>query len=102
MRTRIALTLGAFLIAGGALTGTALASAATPPPTAAPTVTSAPTSPRSAPAPTETAPPTQRGTSAPTAKPAPTVARAGSGVVPHSVPAGPTGDLHLPSITEGD
>lgn len=91
MRIRIALTLGALVLAGGALTGgIALADQSQPaPPTTArpseapsavPTVTRAPLPPNAAPAPRETTRPArpQR--------------------VPRAVPAGPTGDLHLPAV----
>ena len=95
MRIRIALTLGALVLAGGALTGgIALASDAQ-----APTTTTRP-----APAATEppsAAPAPERGTKAPTAVPAPPreATRAPGAVrVPRAVPAGPTGDLHLPAI----
>ncbi|WP_410668266.1 hypothetical protein [Amycolatopsis sp. cmx-4-68] len=95
MRIRIALSLGALVLAGGALTGgIALASEAqapapasttvqpTQPPRAVPT-TSRPGRPTVAPAP--------RDTQAPVAAPR-------TGRVPRAVPAGPTGDLHLPAI----
>ncbi|MEV6644805.1 hypothetical protein [Amycolatopsis sp. NPDC051371] len=93
MRIRIALSLGALVLAGGALTGgIALASEAQPP---APTATTRPTEPPSA------MPATSRATKAPTAVPAPPreATKAPSAVrVPRAVPAGPTGDLHLPAI----
>ncbi|MEC3975440.1 hypothetical protein [Amycolatopsis sp. H20-H5] len=98
MRIRIALSVGALLLAGGAVMGTTMATAQ-PKPSAPPTVTQAP-----APSavPTSTRPP--QVTNAPTESrgvvPAPT--RDGSKPrVPRAVPAGPTGDLHLPAITDG-
>ncbi|MFI5583794.1 hypothetical protein ACIA5G_02065 [Amycolatopsis sp. NPDC051758] len=96
MRIRIALSLGALVLAGGALTGgIALASEAQPP---APTATTRPTAPPSA-IPTTSRKPTE----APTAMPAPPreATKAPSARpqrVPRAVPAGPTGDLHLPAI----
>ncbi|WIY04044.1 hypothetical protein QRX60_09410 [Amycolatopsis mongoliensis] len=95
MRIRIALSLGALVLAGGALTGgVALASDAQP---SAPTATTRPTEPPSA-IPTTS----RRPTKAPTAVPAPpreaTRAPAAVPRVPRAVPAGPTGDLHLPAI----
>lgn len=96
LRIRIALSLGALVLAGGALTGgIALASEAQP---AAPTATTRPTAPPSA-MPTTSRKPAQ----APSAVPAPPreATRAPSAVrVPRAVPAGPTGDLHLPAIGE--
>ncbi|MBE1499259.1 hypothetical protein H4696_006359 [Amycolatopsis lexingtonensis] len=94
MRIRIALTLGALVLAGGALSGgVALAAQAQPaPPTSVrptqapsdvPTATRAPQPPSAVPAPRET-------TRAPRTGPAPRV--------PRAVPAGPTGDLHLPAV----
>lgn len=97
MRIRIALTLGALVLAGGALTGgIALASqpaptapTATTKPTAEPTVTTKP------PAPSATRPqPTDR------RAPAPASILPGTPRVPKAVPAGPVGDLHLPAIGE--
>jgi outer membrane biosynthesis protein TonB len=96
LRIRIALSLGALVLAGGALTGgIALASEAQPP---APTATTRPTEPPSA-IPTTSRKPTK----APTAVPAPPreATKAPSARpqrVPVAVPAGPTGDLHLPAI----
>ncbi|WP_370970190.1 hypothetical protein [Amycolatopsis sp. cg9] len=96
MRIRIALTLGALVLAGGALSGgIALASDAQPP---APSATTRPNEPTVAPA-----PPTTRRTEPPSAVPAPRettrAARpAQAPRVPRAVPAGPTGDLHLPAI----
>jgi hypothetical protein len=96
LRIRIALSLGALVLAGGALTGgIALASEAQAPATTATTVrpteppratatTSRPGQPSAAPAPRETRAP---------------IAVPGTGPrVPRAVPAGPTGDLHLPAI----
>ncbi|SFW49297.1 hypothetical protein [Amycolatopsis australiensis] len=95
MRIRIALTLGALVLAGGALTGgIALASEAQPPAPSA--TTSRPSEPTVAPAPGRT---TQR--PAPSATPAPretTRPAQAAPRVPRAVPAGPTGDLHLPAI----
>lgn len=94
MRIRIALSLGALVLAGGALTGgIALASEAQPP---APTATTRPAEP-------PTAAPTRTTSKAPTAVPAPPreATKAPSARpqrVPRAVPAGPTGDLHLPAI----
>jgi hypothetical protein len=101
LRIRVALTLGAFLIAGGAFTGTALASTAAPAP--APTVTSAP-------APTQMKPTDPRQVltekmradakaKADAAAPRATRPAAAPVRVPRAIPAGPTGDLHLPAIT---
>jgi hypothetical protein len=96
LRIRIALSLGALVLAGGALTGgIALASEAQPP---APTATTRPTEPPSA-VPTTSRKPTD----APTAVPVPrettkAPARPDRARVPVAVPAGPTGDLHLPAI----
>ena len=98
MRIRIALSLGALVLAGGALTGgIALASEAQPP---APSATTRPTQPPSA-MPTDTRKPAE----APTAMPAPPreATKAPSTRpqrVPRAVPAGPTGDLHLPAVWE--
>jgi len=95
LRIRIALSLGALVLAGGALTGgIALASEAPQP---APSATTRPTEPPSA------VPTTSRATKAPTAVPAPPreATKAPSTRpqrVPRAVPAGPTGDLHLPAI----
>ncbi|MCR6485533.1 hypothetical protein M8542_22155 [Amycolatopsis sp. OK19-0408] len=98
MRIRIALSLGALVLAGGALTGgIALASEAQPPAPTTVRPTQAPTEPPSA------IPTTSRATKAPTAVPAPPreATKAPSARpqrVPRAVPAGPTGDLHLPAI----
>ncbi len=101
MRIRIALTLGALVLAGGALTGgIALASEAQAP--AAPTTQATrpgPAEPTVAPGPVSTRP------QAPSAAPAPREtsrpARTGPAPrVPRAVPAGPTGDLHLPAVWE--
>jgi hypothetical protein len=100
LRIRIALSLGAFLLAGGALMGTAMATAApaqVPPPPSASTPAQAPPplAPTTArPAPT-TAPATRKPEVAPAQEKAPGAVR-----VPRAIPAGPTGDLHLPAITE--
>ncbi|MGW3996362.1 hypothetical protein [Amycolatopsis sp. NPDC004772] len=101
MRIRIALTLGALVLAGGALTGgIALASEAQAP---APTQTQVtrPGEPTVAPAPE----PTRTRPQTPSAVPAPREtsrpARTGQAPrVPRAVPAGPTGDLHLPAVWE--
>jgi hypothetical protein len=94
LRIRIALSLGALVLAGGALTGgIALASEAQPP---APTATTRPTE-----APTAVPTTSRKPTNAPTAVPVPretTKAPARAQRVPVAVPAGPTGDLHLPAI----
>jgi len=100
LRIRIALSLGAFLLAGGAVMGTAIATAA-PAQVQQPTSTTAPAPPSQVPtsarpAPTE-APTTQKPETAPTKD------RSLGGVrVPRAIPAGPTGDLHLPAITEAN
>ncbi|MFD6073621.1 hypothetical protein NQK81_20920 [Amycolatopsis roodepoortensis] len=104
LRTRIALSLGALLLAGGAaFATTSLASAdqsapsptatqAPQPPTKAPTAAPGePTRATTAPARPEPAPQTTR----------PGVVKPGEHRVPKAVPAGPTGDLHLPAIVEG-
>ncbi|RSM39158.1 hypothetical protein DMA12_30490 [Amycolatopsis balhimycina DSM 5908] len=101
MRIRIALTLGALVLAGGALTGgIALASEAQAP--AAPTSTQVtrPGEPTVAPAPANS----RSGvpTTAPASR-APRAAEPRTGQVPRvprAVPAGPTGDLHLPAVWE--
>ncbi|GAB3138278.1 hypothetical protein GCM10027258_15130 [Amycolatopsis stemonae] len=94
MRIRIALSLGALVLAGGALTGgIALASEAQPP--APTTARPTPTEPPSA------IPTTSRPAQAPAAVPAPratTKAPSRTPRVPVAVPAGPTGDLHLPAV----
>ncbi|RSN58513.1 hypothetical protein DMH01_20885 [Amycolatopsis sp. WAC 04182] len=102
LRTRIALSLGALLLAGGAaFATTSLASADQSAPS--PTTTQAPQPPTQAP----TAVPGEP-TRATTAPPAPAppktsaaVVKPGEHRVPKAVPAGPTGDLHLPAIVEG-
>ncbi|MEU0531029.1 hypothetical protein [Amycolatopsis tolypomycina] len=103
MRIRIALTLGALVLAGGALTGgIALASEAQAPnPTQTqlprpgePTVAPRPGEPTVAPGNVRTT------TKAPTAVPAPREARPQAPRVPRAVPAGPTGDLNLPAVWE--
>jgi hypothetical protein len=104
LRIRIALTLGAFLLVGGAITGTALADvtpSSTPP---APTATPAPAPPaKIPPAPTAAQAPGQPSAVTPAPLP-PTVApsRGAAPAVPRAIPAGPTGDLHLPAITDGN
>jgi hypothetical protein len=102
LRIRIALSLGAFLLAGGALMGTAIATAA-PAQVQPPVATSTTSAPSQAPSTTRPAPTTaapsqaQRPGAEPTVAPAPGTAR-----VPRAIPAGPTGDLHLPAITEAN
>ena len=103
MRIRIALTLGALVLAGGALTGgIALASDAQAPVVPAPAQTTRPSDPTLAPAPTTTRPRSQ----APTAVPVPRETTRQKPVtgpaprVPRAVPAGPTGDLNLPAVWE--
>ena len=100
MRIRIALTLGALVLAGGALTGgIALASQSAPP---APTATTKPTAPPTA-EPTVTSKPLPSATTRPGATLAPQPATVYPGPkqrVPKAVPAGPVGDLHLPAIGE--
>jgi len=97
LRIRIALSLGALVLAGGALTGgIALASEAQPP--APTTATTRPTEP-----PTVVPTTSRKPTNAPTAMPVPRettkpAARPDRVRVPVAVPAGPTGDLHLPAI----
>ncbi|MFD8493842.1 hypothetical protein [Amycolatopsis sp. NPDC059657] len=92
MRIRIAVALGGFLLAGGLITGGAAfadqpsTSTTKPAPTAAP---GEPTRTTTKPAPAE---PTRA--TRPEVVPAP-----GKPRVPKAVPAGPTGDLHLPAIT---
>lgn len=94
MRIRIALTLGALVLAGGALTG-GIAMATQPAPTAPPSAQ-----------PTQTTRPAPSATVAPApatsrAEPAPAQVRPGTAPrVPKAVPAGPTGDLRLPAIGE--
>ncbi len=99
MRIRIALTLGALVLAGGALTGgIALASEAqAPSPTQ--TTVARPGEPTVAPPRPATSRP------APSVNPAPReTTRAArpeqAPRVPRAVPAGPTGDLHLPAVWE--
>jgi hypothetical protein len=99
LRIRIALTLGALVLAGGALTGgIALASDAQAPaaPTTQPsdpTLAPAPATSRTRPqAPTAVPVPRETTTRKPATGPAPRV--------PRAVPAGPTGDLNLPAVWE--
>ncbi|MEU3768926.1 hypothetical protein AB0E55_28065 [Amycolatopsis keratiniphila] len=101
LRTRIALTLGALLLAGGAaFATTSLASADQSAPSS--TVTPAPEPPTKAPTTTRPAEPPRATTAPPREVPkTPTVAAPGEHRVPKAVPAGPTGDLHLPAIVEG-
>ena len=100
MRIRIALTLGALVLAGGALTGgIALASEAQAP-NPSPTQATRPGEPTVAPVPATSRP----RSAAPVAEPAPRETRPGrpgpAPRVPRAVPAGPTGDLHLPAVWE--
>ncbi|MGW7534547.1 hypothetical protein [Amycolatopsis sp. NPDC054798] len=97
MRVRFALAIGTLLLAGGAVTGGAVAFADAPPSVSqpAPQRTDQPGAPTAAPAPTDrqtTAAPGAPKVAAP-GKPAKTGKR-----VPTAVPAGPTGDLNLPSV----
>ena len=102
MRIRIALTLGALVLAGGALTGgIALASDAQAPAVPVPTqVTTRPN------VPTESRPPLPTdartlGQAAQAPRTTPRPDRAGRApVVPRAIPAGPTGDLNLPAVWE--
>jgi hypothetical protein len=90
LRIRVVLSLGALLLAGGALTGGAVAMAQDAP-AASPTTT--------APAPTAV---TVKPAPSATTRPAPPImtTRPGRAAVrvPTAVPAGPTGDLALPAI----
>lgn len=107
MRIRIALSLGALLLAGGAVMGTAPASAAeqsSTPPTTQPA--EAPTT--AAPATATPAPPAAERTAVrPDGRPGAErdgksiIAAPRPGRVPTAIPAGPVGDLHLPAIVEG-
>ncbi|MGW4483957.1 hypothetical protein ACWEOE_08960 [Amycolatopsis sp. NPDC004368] len=94
MRIRFAVGVGALLLAGGALTGGAVAFARPAPPSSQPTrVTPPAQAPSSA--------PTERPGTPPTAVPtrvAPPVKAPGAVRVPTAIPAGPTGDLNLPAI----
>ncbi|OXM50539.1 hypothetical protein CFP71_27520 [Amycolatopsis thailandensis] len=101
LRTRIALTLGALLLAGGAaFATTSLASADQSAPSS--TVTPAPQPPTKAPTTDKPAPAPTRATTEPRpAQRTPEVAAPGEHRVPKAVPAGPTGDLNLPAIVEG-
>ncbi|MFC3449631.1 hypothetical protein [Amycolatopsis speibonae] len=103
LRTRIALSLGALLLAGGAaFATTSLASAdqsapsstvtPAPQPTQAPTTAKPVEPPRATTAPARDPRPVQK---------TPAVAAPGEHRVPKAVPAGPTGDLNLPAIVEG-
>jgi len=102
LRTRIALTLGALLLAGGAaFATTSLASADQSAPS--PTATQAPSA---VPPTTRPAEPPRATTAPPRPEPAPrttrpAVSKPGEHRVPKAVPAGPTGDLHLPAVVEG-
>ncbi|AFO73882.1 hypothetical protein AMES_0346 [Amycolatopsis mediterranei S699] len=102
MRIRIALTLGALVLAGGALTGgIALASEAQAP--AAPTQTQStrPGEPTVAPVPATSRPRPQAPSAVPVPRETTRPARTGPAPrVPRAVPAGPTGDLHLPAVWE--
>jgi len=93
LRIRIALTLGALVLAGGALTGGIALADQAPSPT-----TARPSDPTTAPAPATTRP------QAPIAVPVPRdttrVRPVPAQRVPRAVPAGPTGDLHLPAVWE--
>lgn len=101
MRVRFALAIGSLLLAGGAVTGGAVAFAADAPPSVsqpAPRTTAAPAV--SPGAPTAAPAPAERQTAAPGA---PKVVAPGQPAkagkrVPTAVPAGPTGDLNLPSV----
>ena len=97
MRIRIALTLGALVLAGGTLTGgIALASDAQAPAPAT-TQQTRPNEPTQMPVPTTSRPDRQP----PVAVPAPRETTKPRNVrVPRAVPAGPTGDLHLPAVWE--
>ncbi|WP_344861946.1 hypothetical protein [Amycolatopsis ultiminotia] len=106
MRIRFALGIGALLLAGGAVTGGAVAFAApdAPPTTQAPAGAPAQSPTDAPPAPSRTGtPPAQAPTDAPSARPsepgrqAP-APRSNGNRVPSAVPAGPTGDLHLPAV----
>ncbi|WIX80262.1 hypothetical protein QRX50_05610 [Amycolatopsis carbonis] len=107
MRIRFALSVGALLLAGGAVTGGAVAFAQPAPPTAQPTApVQAPPTEATRPTlptqrPTEVAPPTAVPTRMPAQAPgvkAPGVKAPGGVRVPTAIPAGPTGDLNLPDI----
>lgn len=96
MRIRIALSLGALVLAGGALTGgIALAdqSPSGPPTTARPVPTDAPSA-----VPATTTRPGQPPIAVPRATQKPAATPVPAHRVPVAVPAGPTGDLHLPAI----
>jgi hypothetical protein len=98
LRTRIALSLGALLLAGGAaFTGTALAQQPTAPPTI--TLTERPPAPPTA----EPAPPRPTTTRAAPGEPGKVTRKpdAPERRVPTAIPAGPTGDLNLPDVVEG-
>ncbi|WP_414936161.1 hypothetical protein [Amycolatopsis sp. cmx-11-51] len=103
LRTRIALSVGALLLAGGAaFFGTSLASADQSAPS--PTSTQAPNQPpqpTQAPTTAKPADPTRATTAPRPAQETPSVVAPGEHRVPKAVPAGPTGDLNLPAIVEG-
>ncbi|MFF1612690.1 hypothetical protein ACFVYA_33355 [Amycolatopsis sp. NPDC058278] len=102
MRIRIALTLGALVLAGGALTGgIALASEAQAPTPATTTQVTRPGEPTLAPAPTSSRPRPLAPSAVPVPRETTRPARTGPAPrVPRAVPAGPTGDLHLPAVWE--
>lgn len=102
MRIRIALTLGALVLAGGALTGgIALASEAQAPAPAPTTQMARPSDPTVAPAPATSRTRPQAPTVVPVPRETSRPARPGPAPrVPRAVPAGPTGDLHLPAVWE--
>ena len=103
MRVRFALAVGAALLVGGAVTGGAVAFAADAPPSVtqpAPSATGAPTAAPSQDPSGIPGPPRQATTAAPGAPRVTTAPgkRAAHPRVPTAVPAGPTGDLHLPAV----
>ncbi|MBB4686706.1 hypothetical protein [Amycolatopsis jiangsuensis] len=99
MRIRFAVGFGALLLAGGIATGGAVAFASDTPsePRPAPSAPQAPSqAPTDAPRPSATRAP-EPDRSRPSASPQ--APRSNGKVrVPTAVPAGPTGDLHLPAI----